>query len=329
MKALYLVDYSNWVYKFNSVYKVKRNLNGIEVNISPLYGFMRSLKSNPFTDINICLDGYPETSIGYLPSYKGQRIKEPEEGVSLSKKELIKFLTKYGELIGKNIKVVASAGQEADQVIASQVFQICGNISGSRLKIANIARRSPMDDIFLQRVLSSDYRYKDIDLSSYDSVVVGTTDSDMYQLLSLDGVMIDTTTSGKSFNLGEHTPKAVMGLKPSTISVYKSFVGDVSDNVPPVKFSKFKKNDLIDLINRKLNDKEKFNQFLRALHFSLKLEDEELNLLADDIKENEQVKVLTTNRKIVELDYVSTPYQIEFPEYNIEDTLRKFKINLK
>lgn len=249
MNALYLVDYSNWVYRYVSTYRTTRRIGGVVYDVSTVYGFIRSLKSNPFTNINICLDGYPELSLTYLPSYKGQRLKEPNEGLVFPKRELIKFLTKYGELIGKNIKVVASAGQEADQVIASQAFQICKKMNPMHLKMQNMMRKSLKTDVILNRFITEDYKEREVSLKGYDTVVLGTTDSDMYQLLSIDNVILDNSTSGKSFNMGEYTPKAVDGVLPQAISAYKALIGDTSDNVPSIDL-KMKKEELKKLINK-------------------------------------------------------------------------------
>ena len=144
-----------------STYRTTRRIGGVVYDVSTVYGFIRSLKSNPFTNINICLDGYPELSLTYLPSYKGQRLKEPNEGLVFPKRELIKFLTKYGELIGKNIKVVASAGQEADQVIASQAFQICKKMNPMHLKMQNMMRKSLKTDVILNRFITEDYKERE------------------------------------------------------------------------------------------------------------------------------------------------------------------------
>ena len=279
MNALYLVDYSNWVYRYVSTYRTTRRIGGVVYDVSTVYGFIRSLKSNPFTNINICLDGYPELSLTYLPSYKGQRLKEPNEGLVFPKRELIKFLTKYGELIGKNIKVVASAGQEADQVIASQAFQICKKMNPMHLKMQNMMRKSLKTDVILNRFITEDYKEREVDLKGYDTVVLGTTDSDMYQLLSIDNVILDNSTSGKSFNMGEYTPKAVDGVLPQAISAYKALIGDTSDNVPSIDL-KMKKEELKKLINKNFLEYGSMRQFITDAMAGVKQKTKELQDLA-------------------------------------------------
>lgn len=327
MNALYLVDYSNWVYRYVSTYKTTRRIGGVVYDVSTVHGFMRSLKSNPFTNINICLDGYPELSLTYLPSYKGQRLKEPNEGLVFPKRELIKFLTKYGELIGKNIKVVASAGQEADQVIASQAFQICKKMNPLHLKMQNMMRKSLKEDVILKRFISDDYKERDVDLEGYDTVVLGTTDSDMYQLLSIDNVILDNSTSGKSFNMGEYTPKAVDGVLPQAISAYKALIGDTSDNVPSLNL-KMKKDELKKLINKNFLEYGSMRQFITDAMSGVKQKTKELQELADYLIKTDQLTQLSINNKVTELCFVSTPYEIYYEDYSIEDTIKKYNLKV-
>lgn len=327
MNALYLVDYSNWVYRYVSTYKTTRRIGGVVYDVSTVHGFMRSLKSNPFTNINICLDGYPELSLTYLPSYKGQRLKEPNEGLVFPKRELIKFLTKYGELIGKNIKVVASAGQEADQVIASQAFQVCKKMNPLHLKMQNMMRKSLKEDVILKRFISDDYKERDVVLEGYDTVVLGTTDSDMYQLLSIDNVILDNSTSGKSFNMGEYTPKAVDGVLPQAISAYKALIGDISDNVPSLNL-KMKKDELKKLINKNFLEYGSMRQFITDAMSGVKQKTKELQELADYLIKTDQLTQLSINNKVTELCFVSTPYEIYYEDYSIEDTIKKYNLKV-
>lgn len=327
MNALYLVDYSNWVYRYVSTYRTTRRIGGVVYDVSTVYGFIRSLKSNPFTNINICLDGYPELSLTYLPSYKGQRLKEPNEGLVFPKRELIKFLTKYGELIGKNIKVVASAGQEADQVIASQAFQICKKMNPMHLKMQNMMRKSLKTDVILNRFITEDYKEREVSLKGYDTVVLGTTDSDMYQLLSIDNVILDNSTSGKSFNMGEYTPKAVDGVLPQAISAYKALIGDTSDNVPSIDL-KMKKEELKKLINKNFLEYGSMRQFITDAMAGVKQKTKELQDLAEYLIKTNQLTQLSINNKVTELCFVSTPYEIYYDNYSIEDTIKKYNLKI-
>lgn len=327
MNALYLVDYSNWVYRYVSTYRTTRRIGEVVYDVSTVYGFIRSLKLNPFTNINICLDGYPELSLTYLPSYKGQRLKEPNEGLVFPKRELIKFLTKYGELIGKNIKVVASAGQEADQVIASQAFQICKKMNPMHLKMQNMMRKSLKTDVILNRFITEDYKEREINLKGYDTVVLGTTDSDMYQLLSIDNVILDNSTSGKSFNMGEYTPKAVDGVLPQAISAYKALIGDTSDNVPSIDL-KMKKEELKKLINKNFLEYGSMRQFITDAMAGVKQKTKELQDFAEYLIKTNQLTQLSINNKVTELCFVSTPYEIYYDNYSIEDTIKKYNLKI-
>lgn len=327
MNALYLVDYSNWVYRYVSTYRTTRRIGGVVYDVSTVYGFIRSLKSNPFTNINICLDGYPELSLTYLPSYKGQRLKEPNEGLVFPKRELIKFLTKYGELIGKNIKVVASAGQEADQVIASQAFQICKKMNPMHLKMQNMMRKSLKTDVILNRFITEDYKEREVSLKGYDTVVLGTTDSDMYQLLSIGNVILDNSTSGKSFNMGEYTPKAVDGVLPQAISAYKALIGDTSDNVPSIDL-KMKREELKKLINKNFLEYGSMRQFITDAMAGVKQKTKELQDLAEYLIKTNQLTQLSINNKVTELCFVSTPYEIYYDNYSIEDTIKKYNLKI-
>ena len=271
--------------------------------------------------------GYPELSLTYLPSYKGQRLKEPNEGLVFPKRELIKFLTKYGELIGKNIKVVASAGQEADQVIASQAFQICKKMNPLHLKMQNMMRKSLKEDVILKRFISDDYKERDVVLEGYDTVVLGTTDSDMYQLLSIDNVILDNSTSGKSFNMGEYTPKAVDGVLPQAISAYKALIGDTSDNVPSINL-KMKKDELKKLINKNFLEYGSMRQFITDAMSGVKQKTKELQELADYLIKTDQLTQLSINNKVTELCFVSTPYEIYYEDYSIEDTIKKYNLKV-
>ena len=130
MKQVYIIDFSNFAYKFKSVYTyAKQNVNGVTIDTSVLVGFIRCLKANLAEDIIIVLDGVPEQSKKVLPSYKGQRMHDDLSlSIGVPKLEVVKFLTKIGSLIGKNIKVVCSPGQETDEVVSSIVHHITGNL---------------------------------------------------------------------------------------------------------------------------------------------------------------------------------------------------------
>ena len=226
-----------------------------------------------------------------------------------------------------NIKVVASAGQEADQVIASQAFQICKKMNPLHLKMQNMMRKSLKEDVILKRFISDDYKERDVVLEGYDTVVLGTTDSDMYQLLSIDNVILDNSTSGKSFNMGEYTPKAVDGVLPQAISAYKALIGDTSDNVPSLNL-KMKKDELKKLINKNFLEYGSMRQFITDAMSGVKQKTKELQELADYLIKTDQLTQLSINNKVTELCFVSTPYEIYYEDYSIEDTIKKYNLKV-
>ena len=58
MKPIYIIDFSNFLYRFG-VFSITKNICGVSYDMSSIYGFMKSLKFNTFNDILIALDGYP------------------------------------------------------------------------------------------------------------------------------------------------------------------------------------------------------------------------------------------------------------------------------
>ena len=233
MKPLYIIDYSNWQYKFSSVYNVNRNISGVQVPVGIPLGFIRSLKSLVYTDILIALDGVPRMFSTWLPQYKGQRVKEPHEGVGFPRAEMIKMLTVLGKMIGKNIQVVCAPGQEADQVISSICYLVKYKESPKwRKSTAFNSLLFPIKDDYMLSRYAEDSTMELINVDEFDSVVIGTTDSDMHQLKALGEVYLDSSTSGKGLTFYDSTPAAVCHLPPHCIGAYKAIVGDTSDNIP-------------------------------------------------------------------------------------------------
>lgn len=326
MRPLYLIDCSNYIYRFQTTCKRSKLINGVNFNMSAVYGFIRSLKSTPFKDIMICLDGIPEASIRYLPSYKGQRLKEPNESLSFSKSELIKFLTRVGEYMGKNIQVVCSPGQEADQVIASIAYQVAGLVNPMQIKMQNFMRNKDLNsDRVLQRY-AKESELRELDLKCFDTVIISTTDSDMYQLLNIPNVLIDESTSGKMLNMGESTPVAVHHLHPNAIVAYKALVGDISDNVPPLDLPFKKMDEAIDFISKNFSNGE-FNDFYLNLTGRRRQLTEDLDKLANYIINSNQVEALTVNHKVTKLEFVTTPLAIVYPTYSIKRTIEQYDLN--
>lgn len=321
MKQLYIVDFSNWVYKFKYVYDLSHTLpSGERINTSVLYGFYSALKSHRYNDIIIALDGCPLRSQSYLPQYKQQRIHSNSNQIFVPKKELLQFLTQLGPLVGKNIRVVGSYGQEADQVIASLVYMAKG--------LPTLASLTPE----LQRVSADPYigRYVEelvqLDLSSdYDTVIIGSTDSDIYSLTSIFGVYMDQSWNGTKVDWERTTPKAVSNMPPHLIAIYKSFCGDVSDNIPAVVASSQLKKVRESLISWNPSRAD-FLDFCTKLRIGASL-DSSLRYLANCVTEGRGVRELRRNFAVVELCFESIPQQLSFPTYSIQDTFERYALN--
>lgn len=319
MKPIYLIDNSNFCYKFKSVHKYAHvNVSGVSVDTSVLVGYIKSLKQNVFNDIAIVLDGIPMNSLSLLPSYKGTRNKQIMDSVGIPKLEVIKFLTKVGTLINKNVQVVCSPGQEADQVIASICSLVTQRNSKFKLDLLNSNRKSLKEDGCLRYLDTSKTVVSDMDYSHYDCVVVGTTDSDMYQLVS-DKVKIDSSTSGKSVTMSLDTPEAVHHLPPHAIPLYKTIFGDVSDNVPALSvdinkskvldyLSKASASDVMSLVNNVLTCTDTANAFVKKL---ISVRDE-----------------FVRNWFVVKLFLESTPFRIEFNDYDVNKTIKKYNLKV-
>lgn len=325
MTPLYCIDFSNFDYKFKSVYNTKVEKGGVKYNTSSLYGFLRSIKSNPFKDIVICLDGDPVMSKLYNPTYKGQRLKEPNESLTFPKSELIQFLANIGPIIHKNVWVVYSALQEADQLLSSIAYQVCGNLSPMEIKMSNLNRAPLSADKFLTW-MKPPTSEKDLDLSIYDTVIVATTDSDMYQLLELPNVLIDTSTSGKELTT-DRTPKAVAFLPPPAIQSYKAIVGDSSDNVPTLVIP-MKEEDRVAFIQAHLNTSARLREFIRCISLDRKQSSKPLQDLADMIVKHGQVSRLINNNKATSLQFFSTPKVVEYSSYPIEDIIKEYHLKV-
>lgn len=327
MSIKYLIDASNWTYKFLSVYHVRRSINGVGINISTIYGWLRALKALPFDDVYICLDGYPSLSKTWLPGYKGQRSKEPEDEVFVSKFEMIQFLTQVGRVLGKNIQVLCTPGQEADQVISSAAHLLRGEVTMDQMfdSMFNNSLCSMEDDRML-KWFSKGAKMEPATLGQASTVIVGTTDSDMYQLQAIKDVYIDTSLSGQMINYEGHTPKAVHELPPNIIPSYKMFVGDISDNVPKITVPKGV--DLI-AIAKTFDTDQKRRDFLKSFRKNECPYSGGMKVLWEYLKKSGQYQQLSINYKVTHLEYYSTPFILTYPSYNIKDTIKKYKLRVK
>lgn len=297
------------------------------MDTSVLHGFNIAIKSQRFDDIVIALDGCPIRSLDILPQYKQQREHSKSDKMYVPKKEVLQFLTKLGEVYGKRVRVVASYGQEADQVIASLASIALGKVPHTQRWMADAVARehSVKEDPYLSHNVE-DESPLDLD-TDYNSVVIGSTDSDMYQLKALGDVFMDSSWSGSKIDYSENTPKAVHNMPANTIAIYKAFLGDTSDNVPAVVPTRRGKT-VRDLIVRFLNTEESFLNFCSCLRLGLQIPSE-LILLKRWVLEEGGVDALRRNYSVVKLGFESTPCILSYPTYSIQDTIDKYRLRVK
>lgn len=326
MKQLYVIDFSNFSYKFKSVYKYScTNVNGVEVDTSILYGFIRALKSNIATDIVIVLDGVPYKSLSVLPEYKGQRMHdETSNSVRVPKLEVVQFLTKIGPKIGKNIKVVCSPGQETDEVIASLVHHITGNLPPRHLFLDKLNTKEIPSDRMLQYLAKDMYIKTKYIPDEYDTVIIASTDGDFIQLQRWDNVFIDKSSSGKEIS-SHVTSESTCGTTPLASIVYKSVYGDISDNIPSIKVP-WNKDKFISDINKYITSDEDLQRFFLESTTGV-ISNWNLSYAAKFISKNCS-KQFRTNWTVAFLVFRSYPFALEYPSYNIESTLKKYNLKV-
>lgn len=328
MKALYIVDFSNWVYKFKYTFNLGVELEGgAYVDTSVLHGFNIAIKGQRFDDIVIALDGCPVRSLDILPQYKQQREHSKSDKMYVPKKEVLQFLTKLGEVYGKRVRVVASYGQEADQVIASLSSIALGKVPHTQRWMADAVARehSVKEDPYLSHYIEDEHPL-DLD-TDYNSVVIGSTDSDMAQLKALGDVFMDSSWSGSKIDYSDNTPKAVHNMPPATIAVYKAFLGDTSDNVPAVVPTRRGKV-IRELIVKYFQDEESFLNFCSAIRLGLNVP-ADLICLKKWVMETGGVEALRRNYSVVKLGFESTPFILSYPTYSIQDTIDKYQLRVK
>lgn len=325
MSTLYIVDYSNWVYKFKYMFDLGiLDDRGARINTSVLHGFNQAIRSNRFSDIIIALDGYPSRSLSIYPQYKMNREHGKSDTLFVSKKEVFQFLTKIGDFYGKRVRVVASYGQEADQVIASLVHMALGTKDSKDALFSSLAA---LDDIHTDPYIGSCIEeVEPLSLGTYDSVVIGSTDSDMAQLKAMGDVFMDSSWSGSKIDYSDNTPKAVHNMPPATIAVYKAFLGDTSDNVPAVVPTRRGKV-IRELIVKYFQDEESFLNFCLAIRLGLKVP-VDLICLKKWVMETGGVDALRRNYAVTKLRFESTPLELSYPNYDIKSTIEKYKLRI-
>lgn len=323
LETIYIVDASNWTYRFFAIYNLNRRIAGVNIDMSAVYGWMKSLRMSPFKNIAICIDGYPEFSNRWFPSYKGQRVKEPEESLQFSKVTLVKLLTQFGKLTGKNIGVYCSQGQEADQVISSIVHIVTHNVPDSYKEDSELYNSIIYKDTVLKKFMEG-AKIEIGNFEIYDKAIVASTDFDLFQLKGI-GAGIDISIYGNSISYKDAPLKAFEYIEAKCIPAYKMFMGDVSDRIPRIKTS-FKKKEIIAIIKQYFLNNQSIESFISNLLIQNNVYGGNLNSLFNQIIATGQVKQLIANHKITWLTYYSIPNKLSYENYDIQETINHYNL---
>lgn len=318
-----MMDLSVFICKFKfALNNVNRKINGVSVNVAVPLGLYRALRSNIYDDIIIAVDGSPDYNTAILPQYKAHRMKESDENVYFSGVELIKFLTGIGEVLGKNIKVVASPGEEADQVISSVVHMATGQSQVPKIQIKG--------DITVDKRLCRYARgltTELLNIPQYDYVVIGSTDSDMAQLMECTKVAMDHSTIGRSIVFGDNTPAAVKHLPPAMIPCYKAFIGDVSDNIPQIELGKMTGiEQKLRFLARYFPNKTHLEGFINRAQSGMEQPSKVLQKLQEYLIKTGQLKKLKVNFNVANLKFFSIPQVLSYQGYDVKTTISKYNL---
>lgn len=303
------------VYRYASTMNLSVKINGVAVNTSILYGVLKYVKSIQHPTV-FCLEGYPSLFKSYYPQYKGNRSKEKDDEVQVPIFDIITCAQAVVEARGLYCKFVYSPNQEADQVVAS----LTKALFNERLRL--FGPGDPASDFYWKR-----YRklkpVKFLYPADVDSVLIKTTDSDMYQLIQ-PGVKIAKELSDNEG--GTETPKAVKGIAYPAIPVYKALVGDVSDNIPNL-VKDFPQKRLFQILDDVITTRAELDHFITATQAKEKYqgaEDLQRHLLREG-----RLAQLKLNRNITTLDFYSMPWELRVPDQvQAIDVIEKYKIKL-
>lgn len=326
-EILYVVDTSNWLYKFSAIFNRKITLHGVEVDTSTLFGLSRVIRTTSFKNMLFVFDATPMVSDNLLQVYKSQRDKE-ETSCRVPIDVIIRFIYSVGKFYRKNVMVCVSPGHEADQVISSVAHVISGKAPANYEFLSSLYKDA--------HPLESDSRAKpfiggeelEVDFSQYKRCIIGTTDSDMYQLTAYPNVFIDGSTNGSKIDYSGRAPKAVHNLPVGCIPAYKMILGDISDNVPPLSLTT-KKAVVMNLIEKYLNTIGKCESFLKmALRRDFKGLPPDLASLGSEIVQSVQVDKMSINYKVTALKFYSLPYVMTYPDFSLNSVVSKYRIRL-
>lgn len=326
MKELFVIDFSNFAYKYKNTLRLTRKLeSGVSVDTSVLYGIARTIKTCRYDDILIVIDGYPKLFKEFYPEYKGQRSKEAEEGLQASYSDALALAYSIQDINGKRVRIVCAPMQEADQVISS-IAVLTSPTCYPFLKEMYSKSELVEEDPYLKRVFEG-WGTRNLNLGDYDRVVLGTSDSDMYQLLKYPHIFISTKTNGEVDFQNRRTPKAVKNLPPETIPAYKAIVGDISDNVPSAKGSMPLK-EVMFVLNDALSEPADLIAFTRSLKSGLQ-PPKGTERLYRSIMDSGCRSQFLTNLRITSLCFYSVPLEMTPPSnFNLKELTSKFRIRI-
>lgn len=172
-KVLYVVDTSNWLYKFSAVFSRKTKVQGVEVETSALFGLVRAIRSTPFSDVVFALDATPELSNRLLPSYKGQRDSDGLANNRVSISTIVKVISALGSRYAKNVMVAVSPGQEADQVISSLAHIVSGEYPENYQLLTTLNHSEhPLSSDSCTAQLENGVEFATVDFTTYDKCVI-------------------------------------------------------------------------------------------------------------------------------------------------------------
>lgn len=310
-----LIDFQNMIYRYSSALNLSVKVNGVEVSTSALYGLIKFIRSTHYPMV-FCLEGYPKLFKKYIPQYKGNRSKDFEEKVGVPLYDIVSIASTVAKMVGIECKFAFSPNQEADQVIAS----LSKAYFNKRL---SLFQPDPVESDFYSARLKG-LNFVRFQTKETDRVLIKTTDSDMYQLIVPDKVGL--TNKLDSYEGLTETPKAVQHLPYYTIPVYKTLMGDISDNIPSL-VKGFPKERLTKIFGDAVTTSEELDKFISMTLQGVSYTGAED--LQKFLQKKDLVHQMQANRNVAVLDFYSMPYEVQAPaDYDIMAALKKYRIRL-
>ena len=227
-----------------------------------------------------------------------------------------------GPFFKKNIQIVCHPGQEADQVISSLTHMYTGNLPRNSSLISSLNDRSFEDDKMLNYLITDNTLILKELKSTYDEVVIGSTDADMAQLQRFGNVYIDSSTSGKKIS-SNLTAESVSRVRPDIIPLYKAIFGDSSDNVPDIGL-KSRRQEVLEYMERNFKTFHDVEEFYESLVYERPSKFLDLYYLILPYRRD-----FIRNYDITCLKFYSFPYTVSFTDYDINQTIQKISFKSK